>query len=228
MAQALEVVVLESSTENFTAVVTVAVVTVVVAAAAEEGVVVAKEVSTAWVVPTVAVWVLPLAPAVMHTMLMTPMVLSVAEAATVATAEVTPMAKVLEPILGVVDLETETAAAATAVAVAVAVAVAAVATEPEPEPEPEEVVTASVTTMTTATIKMTTQMTPMQDEEVQVTQGELQGEGVGFRTNRTNHHHRQGLKQPRRLPHRKSVWLLLEAKPSRQLGSRGRYSRSAC
>ena len=140
------------------------------------------------------------------------------------------MAKVLEPILGVVDSETETAAAATAVAVAVAVAmaVATVATEPEPEPEPEEVVTASVTTMTTATIKMTTQMTPMQDEEVQVTQGELQGEGVGFRTNRTNHHHRRSLKQPRRLPHRKSVWLLLEAKPSRQLGSRGRYSRSAC
>ena len=138
------------------------------------------------------------------------------------------MAKVLEPILGVVDSETETAAAATAVAVAVAVAmaVATVATEPEPEPEPEEVVTASVTTATK--IKMTTQMTPMQDEEVQVTQGELQGEGVGFRTNRTNHHHRRSLKQPRRLPHRKSVWLLLEAKPSRQHGSRGRYSRSAC
>ena len=135
------------------------------------------------------------------------------------------MAKVLEPILGVVDSETETAAAATAVAVAVAMAVATVATEPEPEPEPEEVVTASVTT---ATIKMTTQMTPMQDEEVQVTQRELQGEGVGFRTNRTNHHHRRSLKQPRRLPHRKSVWLLLEAKPSRQHGSRGRYSRSAC
>ena len=139
------------------------------------------------------------------------------------------MTKVLEPILGVVDSETETAAAATAVAVAVAVAVAmvvaTVATEPEPEPEPEEVVTAPVTT---ATIKMTTQMTPMQDEEVQVTQGELQGEGVGFRTNRTNHHHRRSLQQPRRLPHRKSVWLLLEAKPSRQHGSRGRYSRSAC
>jgi hypothetical protein len=163
----------------------------------------------------------------MHTMLTTPMVPSVAEAATAATAEVKPMAKVLEPILGVVDSETETAAAATAVAVAVAVAmaVATVATEPEPEPEPEEVVTASVTT---ATIKMTTQMTPMQDEEVQVTQGELQGERVGFRTNRTNHHHRRSLKQPRRLPHRKSVWLLLEAKPSRQHGSRGRYSRSAC
>ena len=58
-------------------------------------------------------------------MLMTPMVLSVAEAATAATAEVTPMAKeVLEPILGVVDMETATAAAATAVAAA-AVAVAA-------------------------------------------------------------------------------------------------------
>jgi hypothetical protein len=72
-------------------------------------------------------------------MLMTPMLVpSVAEAATVATAEVKPMAKVLEPILGVVDSETETAAAATAVAVAVAVAmaVATVATEPEPEPEP--------------------------------------------------------------------------------------------
>ena len=176
--------------------------------------------------PTVAVC---LASVVMYAMLMTPMVLSVAEAATAATAEVTPMAKeVLEPILGVVDMGTAAAAAATAVAVAVAVAmaVATVATEPEPEPEPEEVVTASVRTMTTVlTIKMTTQMAPRQDEEVQV--GE--GEGVGFRMNRTNHHRRRSLKQPsRRLPHRKSVWFLLEAKPSRQHGSRGRYSRSAC
>jgi hypothetical protein len=173
--------------------------------------------------PTVAVC---LASVVMYAMLMTPMVLSVAEAATVATAEVTPMAKeVLEPILGVVDMETAAAAAATAVAAAVASAVAA-AVATEPAPEPGEVVTASVRTMTTVlTIKMTTQMAPRQDEEVQV--GE--GEGVGFRMNRTNHHRRRSLKQPsRRLPHRKSVWFLLEAKPSRQHGSRGRYSRSAC
>ena len=173
--------------------------------------------------PTVAVC---LASVVMYAMLMTPMVLSVAEAATAATAEVTPMAKeVLEPILGVVDMGTATAAAATAVAAAVASAVAA-AVATEPAPEPGEVVTASVRTMTTVlTIKMTTQMAPRQDEEVQV--GE--GEGVGFRMNRTNHHRRRSLKQPsRRLPHRKSVWFLLEAKPSRQHGSRGRYSRSAC
>ena len=173
--------------------------------------------------PTVAVC---LASVVMYAMLMTPMVLSVAEAATAATAEVTPMAKeVLEPILGVVDMETAAAAAATAVAAAVASAVAA-AVATEPAPEPGEVVTASVRTMTTVlTIKMTTQMAPRQDEEVQV--GE--GEGVGFRRNRTNHHRRRSLKQPsRRLPHRKSVWFLLEAKPSRQHGSRGRYSRSAC
>ena len=173
--------------------------------------------------PTVAVC---LASVVMYAMLMTPMVLSVAEAATAATAEVTPMAKeVLEPILGVVDMETAAAAAATAVAAAVASAVAA-AVATEPAPEPGEVVTASVRTMTTVlTIKMTTQMAPRQDEEVQV--GE--GEGVGFRMNRTNHHRRRSLKQPsRRLPHRKSVWFLLEAKPSRQHGSRGRYSRSAC
>ena len=173
--------------------------------------------------PTVAVC---LASVVMYAMLMTPMVLSVAEAATAATAEVTPMAKeVLEPILGVVDMGTAAAAAATAVAAAVASAVAA-AVATEPAPEPGEVVTASVRTMTTVlTIKMTTQMAPRQDEEVQV--GE--GEGVGFRMNRTNHHRRRSLKQPsRRLPHRKSVWFLLEAKPSRQHGSRGRYSRSAC
>ena len=173
--------------------------------------------------PTVAVC---LASVVMYAMLMTPMVLSVAEAATAATAEVTPMAKeVLEPILGVVDMGTAAAAAATAVAAAVASAVAA-AVATEPAPEPGEVVTASVRTMTTVlTIKMTTQMAPRQDVEVQV--GE--GEGVGFRMNRTNHHRRRSLKQPsRRLPHRKSVWFLLEAKPSRQHGSRGRYSRSAC
>ena len=52
MAQALQVV---ESTEYFTAAVTVAVEVVLAAAAAAVAMVVAKEVSTAWEVPTVAV-----------------------------------------------------------------------------------------------------------------------------------------------------------------------------